>query len=60
MSKNKVESVVIVKGAIGSTATLRFSDPQYDIILSSFDNSQASKNFLYNKISKHIKEATNE
>lgn len=52
---NKIESIVIVKGEHGSVATLRFANSVDDVILSSFNNSDKSKNYLYESIEKHVK-----
>lgn len=46
---NKIKSVVIVKGNVGSVATLRFEDPTDDKIFSS-----NSKRVLYELVEQYV------
>jgi hypothetical protein len=46
---NKIESVVIVKGDVGSTAALRFEDPKDDKFFSS-----NSKRVLYEMVEQYV------
>lgn len=50
---NQVESVVIVTNRYGSIATMRFSDPKTDRIISS-----SNKPILYTQIEKYVKKVT--
>lgn len=51
---NKLESVVIVRGAVGSVATIRFEDGKDDRLISSSSNSPKSKETLYTLIEQHV------
>lgn len=46
----KLESIVIVKNKYGSVATVRFSEPMQDRIISS-----NNKKVLYTLVEKHVK-----
>lgn len=51
---NKLDSIVIVRNQYGGVATIRFSDPAQDKIISS-----SNKIALYSLIEKHVEKVLN-